>query len=122
MPLHYIETGLMQRQEPQGGPRKYHGAVAQGYDAKRESSPKWQVEQQIVEGMLDGLLEGDWVLDCPVGTGRFIPLLREEEPPGSRARHFFRHASRSHGEGNGQDAVSLRTDACLGHEAGRQEC
>lgn len=53
------------------GPRKYHGTVATGYDAKRDESPKWKAEQYIIEGMIDGF-EGT-VLDIPVGTGRFIP-------------------------------------------------
>jgi hypothetical protein len=46
------------------------GAIAQNYDAKRENSPKWQTEQKIVESMLDGIADGDWVLDVPIGTGR----------------------------------------------------
>lgn len=55
----------------QSGPRKYHGTVASGYDAKRDESPKWKAEQEIIEGMIDGF--GGTVLDIPVGTGRFIP-------------------------------------------------
>lgn len=55
----------------QSGPRKYHGTVATGYDAKRDESPKWKTEQSIIEGMIDGF-DGT-VLDIPVGTGRFIP-------------------------------------------------
>lgn len=67
----YIETGLM---PGSGGARKYEGAVAEGYDAKREESPKWKAEQEIVEKYLDDLPSGDWVLDIPVGTGRFLPF------------------------------------------------
>lgn len=63
--MHYIST------QP-GGAEKYHGAIAQGYDQKREDSDKWKIEQRIIEDMLDDLHPGDWVLDCPVGTGRFI--------------------------------------------------
>lgn len=55
----------------QSGPRKYHGTVATGYDAKRDNSPKWQAEQTIIEAMIDAF-DGT-VLDIPVGTGRFIP-------------------------------------------------
>src|SRR5690606_482531 len=51
---------------------KYTGAVATGYDAKREQSPKWIAEQRIVESFLDDLPEGSWVLDVPCGTGRFF--------------------------------------------------
>lgn len=57
-----------------GGAMKYHGAVAAGYNAKREDAPKWKVEQGIIEGMLDDLPSGSKVLDCPVGTGRFLPF------------------------------------------------
>ena len=57
-----------------GGAMKYHGAVAAGYNARRENSPKWTVEQRIIEGMLDDLPAGSKVLDCPVGTGRFLPF------------------------------------------------
>src|SRR3990167_6389150 len=57
---------------PMGGAEKYHGPVAENYDAKREETPKWQAEQRIVEDMLSDLPSGSWVLDCPVGTGRFL--------------------------------------------------
>lgn len=57
---------------PVNGADKYYGTVASGYDAKRESNPKWEAEQRIIESMLDGLPQGAWVLDCPVGTGRFL--------------------------------------------------
>ena len=55
----------------QSGARKYTGAVATGYDAKRDQSEKWQTEQALIEAMIDGF-DGT-VLDIPVGTGRFIP-------------------------------------------------
>jgi ubiquinone/menaquinone biosynthesis C-methylase UbiE len=63
---------------PVRGADKYHGAVAAGYDAKREDSDKWKVEQRIIEGMLQEYQEGTGgatlVLDCPCGTGRFLPV------------------------------------------------
>lgn len=62
---------------PLSGADKYVGAVAQGYDAKREDSPKWIAEQAIIESMLDGIPAGDWVLDIPVGTGRFLKAYAE---------------------------------------------
>lgn len=71
--MHYIQT-----QPPRGGADKYHGAIARGYDKKREDSPKWTIEQRIIEEMLDDLPRGDWVLDCPVGTGRFIPFYEKK--------------------------------------------
>lgn len=61
-------------QQPQHGAGKYHGSVASGYDAKRIDSPKWTIEQRIIEEMLDELPEGAVVLDCPFGTGRFIEI------------------------------------------------
>ena len=61
----------------EGGAAKYHGAIAQGYDQKREESPKWQIEQKVIEGWLADLPMGDWVLDCPAGTGRFIPYCQK---------------------------------------------
>lgn len=57
--------------------RKYRGDVATGYDAKRETSPKWHAEDRIVKDMLKDLTTGDRVLDCPVGTGRFLPYYAE---------------------------------------------
>lgn len=59
------------------GADKYHGEVATGYDAKREQSPKWVVEQRTIEAMLSDLGRGTRVLDCPIGTGRFIPFYAE---------------------------------------------
>ena len=60
------------------GARKYSGAVAQGYDDKREQSPKWQVEQQVIEGMLNEFMFGSWILDCPCGTGRFFEFYHKK--------------------------------------------
>ena len=60
------------------GADKYHGAVAEGYDAKREDSPKWKAEQRIIEDMLGDLPAETKVLDVPIGTGRFIEFYREK--------------------------------------------
>lgn len=57
---------------PTHGAAKYVGAVAVGYDAKRTADPKWTVEQAIIEGILAELPTAATVLDCPVGTGRFL--------------------------------------------------
>jgi ubiquinone/menaquinone biosynthesis C-methylase UbiE len=59
------------------GADKYHGEVADGYDAKREEQPKWHEENRIVREMLSDLPSGTSVVDVPVGTGRFIPLYEE---------------------------------------------
>jgi ubiquinone/menaquinone biosynthesis C-methylase UbiE len=60
-------------QVPQQGAEKYHGEIATGYDVKRVNDPKWTIEQQIIEGLLADLPAGSHILDCPVGTGRFLP-------------------------------------------------
>jgi ubiquinone/menaquinone biosynthesis C-methylase UbiE len=61
-------------QQPADGAAKYVGAVADGYDAKRETSEKWKAEQRLVEEFLSNLPENSTVLDIPVGTGRFLPF------------------------------------------------
>lgn len=69
------------QQQPQAqmhGAGKYHGPIATGYDAKRESDPKWIIEQKIITGMLDDLPPETIVFDCPVGTGRFLPFYIEK--------------------------------------------
>jgi ubiquinone/menaquinone biosynthesis C-methylase UbiE len=71
MSMTYITEGKDGR--PGSGPRKYYDQVATGYDKKRQDSPKWQEEQRIIEEMMGTLKTGSTVLDCPVGTGRFIP-------------------------------------------------
>lgn len=67
--------------QPQGVPAhgadKYYGPIASGYDAKREKDEKWIVEQKIITDMLSDLPAGTTVLDCPVGTGRFLEFYRE---------------------------------------------
>ena len=57
---------------PPTGADKYHGPVAEGYDAKRVNDPKWVIEQKIITDMLSDLPAGSTILDCPVGTGRFL--------------------------------------------------
>lgn len=59
--------------------RKYHGAVATGYNAKRENSPKWIAEDKIIKGILSDLPESTKVLDIPTGTGRFLPYMVEKK-------------------------------------------
>lgn len=81
--LFYLKTDL---QEPQAPPpsergeiwKKYTGATAEGYDAKREGTDKYKVEQDIICRMLDDLPLGSWILDCPIGTGRFLEFYKEK--------------------------------------------
>lgn len=72
--MQYIPT----QQGQGGGAGKYHGAVAQGYDQKREQSEKWLIEQQIIEDMLSSMPTGNWVLDVPCGTGRFFKFYHDK--------------------------------------------
>ena len=69
----------VQQVTAQHGAAKYVGAVAAGYDAKRENTEKFIVEQGIIERMLGDLPSGTRVLDCPVGTGRFLPYYVERD-------------------------------------------
>lgn len=71
--MQYVEQG------EQNGARKFFGAVATQYDAKRQSSPKWIVEQRVIEDMLSDLKMGEWVLDCPCGSGRFFDTYHRKE-------------------------------------------
>lgn len=70
--MHYIQT------QQDDGAGKYHGAVAAGYDAKREDSPKYKIEQDIIERMLEDMPVGNWVLDVPCGTGRFFKFYHDK--------------------------------------------
>lgn len=60
------------------GAEKYYGEVARGYREKRDKNPKWLFEDAIIKAMLDELPKDSWVLDCPVGDGRFIPFYEEK--------------------------------------------
>jgi ubiquinone/menaquinone biosynthesis C-methylase UbiE len=60
------------------GADKYFGAVASGYDQKRQHDEKWIVEQRIITDMLSDLPPETIVLDCPVGTGRFLEFYLEK--------------------------------------------
>ena len=59
-------------QPQQGGAYKFHGNEAEIYDADREDTDKWRVEQKIIEDWLSELPEGTRIIDAPVGTGRFL--------------------------------------------------
>ena len=82
--LEYIDTPSPARPPQQapvntGGAMKFHGEVAHGYDAKRENTAKWKVEQEIIEGWLSELSPGTRVLDAPVGSGRFLPHMVKQQ-------------------------------------------
>ncbi len=51
---------------------KYTGGVASGYDEKRKRSVRWQNEVRVFGGWLRELRPAS-ILDCPFGTGRWIP-------------------------------------------------
>lgn len=51
--------------------RKYRGRKAETYDAVRGKQARWKIENETVSRML-GELRPRSVVDCPVGTGRFL--------------------------------------------------
>lgn len=51
---------------------RYRGQMAANYETKRKKQLRWKLENDLVAGMLQGL--HGMVLDCPVGTGRYLPL------------------------------------------------
>src|SRR5690606_17615213 len=55
-------------------PDKYYGRQATGYDAQRMHRPDWPLEQKAVEDFV----EDGPVLDCPVGTGRYIQIYKNK--------------------------------------------
>lgn len=55
--------------------RKYRGRKAETYEDVRTKQIRWQKENDAVEQMMVDLPRNATVLDCPVGTGRFIPML-----------------------------------------------
>ncbi len=71
--MEYIPTNIGKAES------KYTGETAQNYDQKREGTPKWEIEQGIVEGMLDDLPPGSVILDAPCGTGRFFEFYHTKQ-------------------------------------------
>jgi hypothetical protein len=55
--------------------RRYSGARASSYEARREGR-SWQVEDESLRSICHRLRPRK-ILDCPVGTGRWIPFYRE---------------------------------------------
>lgn len=53
---------------------RYHGAVAEGYEAHRRDRPPWAAEYDAVH---DYVVNGP-VLDAPIGTGRFVEIYKEK--------------------------------------------
>lgn len=51
--------------------KKYRGKKAETYDAIRMKQQRWDQENEAVDRML-GILRPAVLLDCPVGTGRFL--------------------------------------------------
>jgi ubiquinone/menaquinone biosynthesis C-methylase UbiE len=52
--------------------KKYHGQKAKTYEAIRTKQARWDFEHAKVTEWLHSL-KPNTILDCPVGTGRFIP-------------------------------------------------
>lgn len=59
------------------GKSAYHGDIAARYDADRMVEPLWAEEQEFVRVWLRRFSPAATILDTPVGTGRFLPLLVE---------------------------------------------
>jgi hypothetical protein len=49
---------------------QYSGTGASGYDQQREQTPRFQSEERVFSDLFDRCAP-DWVVDCPVGTGRW---------------------------------------------------
>lgn len=58
---------------------KYRGNIARTYDAQREGETKWKAEDAVIREWLAGYPADTGILDCPVGTGRFISLYEEKQ-------------------------------------------
>lgn len=54
--------------------KPYVGSKARSYEAKRRKQATWQPEHNFVAEQIQGAAS---VLDCPVGTGRFLPIYRD---------------------------------------------
>jgi len=59
------------------GVRLYSGRIAESYDKRRDQSPKWIAEQDMLEKIITAMPNHFDVLDVPVGTGRLIPLFEQ---------------------------------------------
>lgn len=57
----------------------YVGDAAANYDAERADAAKWRREQDAIRHLLDHLPSGLRILDCPIGTGRFLELYAPRE-------------------------------------------
>jgi ubiquinone/menaquinone biosynthesis C-methylase UbiE len=53
---------------------KYFGNIAAGYEAKRSCQDKWIAEHKIISRWIANYPDDIRLLDCPVGTGRFLDL------------------------------------------------
>jgi ubiquinone/menaquinone biosynthesis C-methylase UbiE len=59
------------------GKSAYQGDIAARYDADRMVEPLWAEEQEFVRVWIQRFQPPGTILDTPVGTGRFLPLLVE---------------------------------------------
>ncbi len=57
------------------GKSAYQGDIAARYDADRMVEPLWAEEQEFVRAWIRRFPPQATILDTPVGTGRFLPLL-----------------------------------------------
>lgn len=65
------QSGLSSKAEKTAA--RYQGRTASEYEARRNWKPKWKAEDSVIDAMLSKMPDGLRALDCPVGTGRFLP-------------------------------------------------
>ena len=58
---------------------RYQGSFAQDYLAGRVHDPRWEREQEAIEGFLRKCAPGSTVVDVPFGTGRFVDFYAQCE-------------------------------------------
>lgn len=59
---------------------RYSGQGAKSYDARRESSIRYKNEDVAFQGFLEKVMPRS-VIDCPLGTGRWLPFYQNVEGP-----------------------------------------
>ena len=68
---------LNQEKKMNPGESFYTADVAAKYDDVRKKDRYWDWEDEVLAKALALLNSGDYVVDCPFGTGRFLPLYKK---------------------------------------------
>ena len=78
-----VDQGIVGSRLHERTAKKYIGAMASNYEAKRKKQLRWHHENKILTEMLGAIAHADQtVLDVPVGTGRFLPLYAKHKLKG----------------------------------------